>query len=78
MENFQGLGRSLIIAGLAIVVLGAIVFLAGKVPYLGKLPGDIIIRRGNITIQLPIVTFLLLSLVITVIVNIILRMINRQ
>ncbi|MBI4334479.1 MAG: DUF2905 domain-containing protein [Chloroflexi bacterium] len=77
MENFQGIARLLIIAGLAIAFFGGILLLAGKVPYVGKLPGDIVIKKGDITFFFPIVTFLLLSLILTIIINIVLRIINK-
>lgn len=77
MDNLQGIARLLIIAGMAIAVIGGIMFFASRLPFLGKLPGDIIIKRGNATFFFPIVTFLLLSVVLTVIINIIIRIVNK-
>ena len=59
------LGRALVIAGLALAALGLVLSFAGKVPFLGRLPGDIVWRRGNTTVYLPIATSLLLSLLLT-------------
>lgn len=57
---FVGLGRVLILLGLFLVMLGLLVtFLPGA--RLGRLPGDIVIRRGNWTIYLPVATCILLS-----------------
>jgi hypothetical protein len=58
-----GLGRSLILAGLVLVVVGLVVSYAGRIPWLGKLPGDFTFRSGGVTIYLPLATCLLLSVV---------------
>ena len=78
MEGFEGIGRVLIVVGIVIAVLGLIIFLGGRIPVLGKLPGDIIIKKEGFSFYFPIVTFLLLSVVLTVIVNIILRLTGRM
>ena len=57
-----GLGRSLILAGLVLVAAGLVVSFAGRVPWLGKLPGDFTYRSGGLTVYVPIATCLLLSL----------------
>lgn len=57
-----GLGRSLILAGLVLVVVGLVVSYAGRIPWLGKLPGDFTFRSGGVTIYLPLATCLLLSI----------------
>lgn len=56
-----GLGRSLILAGLVLVVVGLVVSYSGRIPWLGKLPGDFTFRSGGVTIYLPLATCLLLS-----------------
>ena len=61
------MGRSLVILGLVIAGIGLVV-LAG-VP-LGRLPGDIIWRRGQTTVYLPIVTCLVVSVVLSLILTI--------
>lgn len=58
------LGRILIGIGLLLVIVGLVVLFAGKLG-LGKLPGDIIIRRDNFTFYFPLVTSLVLSLLLT-------------
>ena len=60
-----GLGKSLIIIGLIIVLIGVLLTLAGKVPWLGRLPGDIFIRRGNFTFYFPLATSILVSIILT-------------
>jgi len=61
------MGRSLIVIGLCIAALGVLVSVAGKVPFLGKLPGDILIKRDHFTFYFPLTTCLLISLLLMVI-----------
>jgi hypothetical protein len=62
MEPLPGLGRILIFLGLGIVVLLTFV---GRVPFLGKLPGDFVFRKGNVSFYFPLATSILLSIVLT-------------
>jgi hypothetical protein len=57
--------KLLIVFGLLIALVGVVLVLIGRVPWLGRLPGDILIRRGNWTFYFPLATSLLLSLVLT-------------
>jgi hypothetical protein len=68
MDAAGQLGKTLIVAGLLIAVIGAVVLLGGKVG-LGRLPGDIVYRKGGFTFYLPWVTCLLLSLVLTLVLS---------
>lgn len=61
----NGLGRPLIVMGLIIVAIGVIISFAGKIPWLGRLPGDIHIKRENFTFYFPLATSILLSLIIS-------------
>lgn len=67
------LGRWLIGAGVMLVVIGLVVLAAGRFPWLGRLPGDILIERDNLTIFIPLGTMLVVSLILTVIANLIAR-----
>lgn len=67
MNDFQNLGRLLIIVGIAIIALGAILFFFNKIPFLGKLPGDIMIQRKNFTFYFPIVTSIVISILLSLI-----------
>lgn len=60
-----------------IVLLGLLLLLAGKVPLLGRLPGDITFRRGNVRCYVPIATSILLSLLLTIALAIIRRLSGR-
>ncbi|MGH7378025.1 MAG: DUF2905 domain-containing protein [Candidatus Methylomirabilales bacterium] len=59
------MGRMLLLIGVTLVVLGGLLLLVGKVPFLGRLPGDIVIERKNFTFYFPLATSILLSIVLT-------------
>jgi hypothetical protein len=63
------IGKSLVFAGIAIAVVGLMLWGFSSVPYVGKLPGDIYIRRGNFTFYFPIVTCILLSIIATLLLS---------
>jgi len=66
MQNgLPEIGRALMIAGAVFVLLGLVLTFAGKVPGLGRLPGDIFYRKGNLTFYFPVVTCLAISLLLT-------------
>ncbi|OGU60962.1 MAG: hypothetical protein A2V66_01545 [Ignavibacteria bacterium RBG_13_36_8] len=67
IPEFQSLGELLVITGILICVVGLVLIFFDKIPLLGKLPGDIIIKKKNFTIYFPIVTSIILSLIITLI-----------
>ncbi len=67
------IGRLLIIVGGFILIVGLFLALGLRIPYLGKLPGDISVDRGNLHFYFPIVTCLLLSLVLTLLLNLFFR-----
>ena len=64
------LGRILIVFGIVLVLLGAIFLVAPRVPFLGRLPGDFVLRRDHTTIYIPLATCLVLSLVISILLNV--------
>lgn len=63
------IGKVLIFLGLALILAGAIVLVSAhfKIPFLGKLPGDICIRRDNFTFYFPLATSLLISLILSLV-----------
>jgi hypothetical protein len=69
MTTSSDLGRLLIAAGVLLAALGVVLMLAGKVPLLGRLPGDIVYRKGGTTFYFPVVTCLLLSLVLSLVLS---------
>jgi len=58
------LGRVLMMLGGGIFALGVIVAVVGKVPWLGRLPGDLVVQRGPVSFYFPIVTCIVISLLI--------------
>jgi len=73
MSELGGLGKLFIGFGLVMIVLGGIFLLlgnvAGKVPWIGRLPGDIYIQRGNWSFYFPLATSILLSIILTLILS---------
>jgi hypothetical protein len=65
------LAKLLILTGLAIIILGVILLFVDKIPLVGKLPGDIVIRKKNFTLFFPLGTMILLSLGLSLIFYII-------
>lgn len=61
----QELGRGLILFGILLIVIGGLFLLAGKVSWLGWLPGDIVIERENVSLYFPLATSLILSVVLS-------------
>jgi len=62
-----GLGKSFIILGIIIIAFGIFITFAGKIPWLGRLPGDIHIKRDNFTFYFPLATCILLSVLFSLI-----------
>ncbi len=71
MLAIDSIGKSLILFGIVLIVIGSIFVLFGKIPWFGRLPGDIIIKREGYTIYFPLVTMILLSAALTILFNII-------
>jgi hypothetical protein len=61
------LGKTLIVLGVAIVVLGMLFTFGGRIPWLGNLPGDIHIQRGRFSFYFPITTCIVISAVISLV-----------
>lgn len=73
MGDLGTLGRTLIILGLVIAGLGLLFVLGGRIPWLGRLPGDIAVQRGNWSFYFPLATTILLSIVLTIVLNLFFR-----
>jgi hypothetical protein len=74
MPDFSSLGKILLVIGLVIAGLGLILLLAGKIPWIGRLPGDFLYRGKNFTFYVPLMT----SLIASVILSIVLWFISRR
>ncbi|HZX47319.1 MAG TPA: DUF2905 domain-containing protein [Clostridia bacterium] len=70
--GFDAIGKIILTFGLIMVLVGGGLLLIGKLG-LGKLPGDIFFQRGNTTFYFPLATSLIVSLVLTIILNLIFR-----
>ncbi len=71
---FEGFGKILITFGVFLVIFGIIFSFWGKIPFIGRLPGDITIQKGGFTFFFPLVTSLVISLILTIVLNIIFRL----
>lgn len=69
----ESLGKTLILFGVIIAVVGLFLTFAPKIPFLGRLPGDIYVERKGMVFYFPIVTSIIISLILTVVLNILLR-----
>ena len=68
-----GLGRTLMLLGGILLVVGLLMSLGGRIPWLGRLPGDIVVERKNFSFYFPLMT----SIVISVIVSILLMLFRK-
>jgi hypothetical protein len=75
MEN---IGRYLMIGGVVLFVVGGLVFLAARfgIPF-GRLPGDIRIERDGFSFYFPLGSSILISIVLTIIINVVLRLLKK-
>ncbi len=76
MNDLHAVGRLLLTAGLLLTLAGAVILLGPRLPFLGwigRLPGDLVFRRGPVTIYAPLLTSILLSLLFTLALNLFLR-----
>jgi len=65
------IGKMLVGFGLLIALAGVVLVLVGRVPWIGRLPGDIHIQRGNFSFYFPLATSLLLSVVLTLLLYVV-------
>jgi hypothetical protein len=71
VDGVDGIGRLLIIGGVILAVVGVVLVLAPNIPFLGRLPGDIRIDGDNVRIFIPLGTMLVVSLILTIVLNVI-------
>jgi hypothetical protein len=67
------IGRSLVVFGIILTLAGAAIWAFGSISGVGRLPGDIYVRRGNFTFYFPIVTCIVISVVATLILSLLRR-----
>jgi len=72
--GMDSLGKMLIMVGIILILLGGVLLFAPKLPFLGRLPGDIVIRRGNWSFYFPLAS----SIVLSVLLTLLLSLFNRR
>ena len=77
MSELETIGKLLLIVGGTLALLGGLLWLISKIPFLGRLPGDVHIERPGFTCLVPLASSIILSIVLTIVLNIVLRLINR-
>jgi len=65
MLGLGSLGKLLILLGVFIILMGLLLFLGEKIPWVGRLPGDILIKREKFTFYFPIATSIIISIILT-------------
>jgi len=72
----QGIGKILILVGAFTAFLGLLLVSWQRLPFLGRLPGDIFVRKGDFQFFFPIATCVIISILLTVIVNLVIRLLR--
>lgn len=67
------IGKVLLVVGLVLAAVGLVLVFADRIPFLGRLPGDFLVKRKNFTVFFPLATMILLSIVLTILLNVFLR-----
>jgi len=73
MASLYAIGKLILSCGVMLILVGGLLMLAGKFTSLGRLPGDILVQRGNFTFYFPLATMVLVSLLMTIVVNLLFR-----
>ena len=77
MGGLETIGKALVVIGAGLVLLGGLLWLLSRMPFLSRLPGDIRIERPGLTCLVPLASSIILSILLTILLNIIVRIINR-
>ena len=77
MNGFETMGKWVMLIGGALVLLGGLMWLLSKVPFIGRLPGDIRIEKPGFTCLVPLASSIILSILLTIVVNVIARLLRR-
>ncbi|HSB80101.1 MAG TPA: DUF2905 domain-containing protein [Candidatus Methylomirabilis sp.] len=65
VPGMDSLAKSLIVFGVVLALLGGALLMAGKIPFIGRLPGDIFVRREHWSFYFPLTTSILISVLLT-------------
>jgi hypothetical protein len=77
MGNFETLGKWLVMAGIALVVIGAVVWLLGRFVNLESLPGTLRIQGSGFTCVVPVLASIIGSILLTILLNVLVRLFNK-
>jgi hypothetical protein len=76
MSGFETIGKLMMVLGAALLLLGGLLWLLSKVPFLGNLPGDLRIERPGFTCLIPLASSIILSIVFTILLNIVVQVVR--
>ena len=65
MTGFTLMGKMLIVIGIFLILIGIIMALGPKIPWVGRLPGDIIIKKEQFSVYFPLTTCIIISIILT-------------
>lgn len=74
----DALAKTLIILGVVIALLGVLLLIAGRIPFLGRLPGDIVIQRDGFVFYFPLMTSIIVSILLTIVLTVISQFMARR
>ena len=66
-DGIHYLGKLLVVLGVIVIAVGGLLLFSGKIPWIGRLPGDILIQKKNYTFYFPLATSIIISLIITLV-----------
>jgi len=72
--DLQSIGKILILGGAFLAFLGLLLFFWQRIPFLGKISGDIFLQKGGFQFFFPIITCIIISIVLTIILNFVFRL----
>lgn len=79
MFDLSTIGKWIVIAGIVAIVLGGLVWVAGRAGLpLGHLPGDVRVERPGVSIFVPCASMIMISIVLTIVLNVLLRLVSRR
>jgi hypothetical protein len=75
--DFSEMGKWLVVAGVTLALLGGAFLLLGRLAFAGRLPGDVNVQIGGVSCFAPLATMLILSIVLTIVLNVLLRLFGK-
>ena len=72
--DVSSLGKLLANAGIGAVVAGVVLILGPRIPWLGRMPGDLVIRREGFTLFFPLASMIIVSVLLTIVINLFFRL----